>query len=63
MAADTKTQGKADELKGKAQETWGNITGDDEEKAKGKGTQVKGHAEQAAGQVKDALDDATDHDR
>lgn len=60
MAADTKTEGKTDELKGKAQEAWGNVTGDEDEKAKGKGNQVKGHAKQAAGQVKDALDDAID---
>ena len=61
--ADTTTRGQADDLKGKAQETWGNLTGDDDEKAKGKGNQVKGHAEKAAGQIKDAFDDATDNDK
>jgi uncharacterized protein YjbJ (UPF0337 family) len=61
MAADTKTEEKPDELKGKAQEAWGNLTGDEDEKAKG--NQVKGHAERAAGQVKDALKDATRNDR
>jgi uncharacterized protein YjbJ (UPF0337 family) len=63
MAADTKTEEKPDELKGKAQEAWGSLTGDEDEKTKRKGNQVKGHAEQAAGQVKDALKGATRNDR
>jgi uncharacterized protein YjbJ (UPF0337 family) len=54
----SKTEGKGDELKGKAREAWGNVTGDENEKAKGRGDQVKGHAKQAWGNVQEAVEDA-----
>ena len=60
MAADTKTDGKTDELKGKAQEAWGDVTGDEDKQAEGKANQAKGHTKQAVGQVQDAFDDVTD---
>ena len=53
MGADEdKARGTADNVKGKAQEAWGNITGDEEKQAEGKGNQAKGN-------VKDAVDNVT----
>ena len=46
-STETKTEGKTDELKGKAQETWGKVTNDEDTEAQGKANQVKGHAKQA----------------
>jgi uncharacterized protein YjbJ (UPF0337 family) len=46
--ANMKTEGKIDQVKGKAKETVGKVTGK-------KSTQVKGKAEQVKGKVKDTL--------
>jgi len=55
MGAEDKTGNKADELKGKAKEAAGNVTGDDELKSEGKGDQVKGNIKQAGEKIKDAF--------
>jgi uncharacterized protein YjbJ (UPF0337 family) len=55
MAADDKAEHKGEELKGKAKETVGDVTGDDELKAEGKGDQAKGNIKQAGEKVKDAI--------
>lgn len=61
-STEAKTEGKSDELKGKAQEVWGNVTEDDDTKAEGQGNQAKGHAKQAWGNVQDAVDKVTGAD-
>lgn len=57
---DDRAEGKGDELKGKAQEAFGDLTGDDEAKAKGQANQGKGKVEQVGGDIKQAVSDATD---
>ncbi len=61
-STETKTEGKTDEMKGKAREAWGNVTGNEDQQAKGQKDQVKGHAKQAIGEVQNAWDKATDPD-
>lgn len=56
---DNKAQGTMDELKGKAQEAMGKVTGDEEQEAKGKGTQAGGEIRQGVGNVQDAADNLT----
>lgn len=56
-ATETKTEGKADEMKGKAKETWGRVTDDEDTEAQGKADQAKGHGKQAWGDVKSAAED------
>lgn len=46
-------EGKMDKLKGKAQEAWGALTGDTEDRLKGQGKQVKGSAKEKVGEVRD----------
>ena len=47
---------KAEELKGKAKEAWGDATDDPQMEAEGKVDQVKGKAGQLADDVKDTFD-------
>lgn len=49
------TENKTEELKGKAKETVGEVTGDEELEAQGKGDQVKSNLKQAGEKVKDAF--------
>lgn len=56
---DDKTQGTTDEMKGKARQAYGDLTDDDQAKAKGQSEETKGHAEKAVGDVKDAVSDLT----
>jgi len=44
-------------LKGKAKESAGNVTGDDELKSDGEGDQAKGNIKQAGEKIKDAFRD------
>ncbi len=48
------------EIKGKTQKGAGDLTGDDELKARGQGNEVKGKVGQAAEDVKDAAKDIKD---
>ncbi len=48
------------EVKGKAQQAAGDLTGDDELKARGQGNETKGKVGQAAEDVKDAVKDTAD---
>ena len=59
MSAEAGTAGKGDEIKGKAQEAWGNLTDDDEEVAKGRANQAKGKGKQALDNVESAVEDVT----
>lgn len=49
-----------EELAGKAKETAGKVTGDEELEAEGKGEQVSSDAKQAGDDVRDAVDDIKD---
>ncbi len=55
MGIADKASNKAEELKGKAKEVVGNVTGDDELKAEGKAEQKKADVKQAGENVKDAF--------
>jgi uncharacterized protein YjbJ (UPF0337 family) len=55
MSTEDKFDAKAQELKGKAKETAGRVTDDEELEAEGRGDQVEGNLGQAAEKVKDAV--------
>jgi uncharacterized protein YjbJ (UPF0337 family) len=55
MALDDKASNKAEELKGKAKETVGHATGDEQMEAEGKGDQAKGNLKQAGEKIKDVF--------
>jgi uncharacterized protein YjbJ (UPF0337 family) len=52
--------GKAQELKGRAKEAAGAVTGDDEKRAEGRADQAGGKARQAGEKLSDAAEDAKD---
>lgn len=52
--------GKAQEMKGKANEALGAITGDEERKEEGRKDQAGGKARQAGEKIKDAASDLKD---
>ena len=53
-------KGKATDLAGKAQEKAGELTGSEEQQAKGLGKQVKGKVQEGIGDVKNAADKLKD---
>ncbi|MBI2724335.1 MAG: CsbD family protein [Chloroflexi bacterium] len=55
-----KMDGKGDELKGKAKEGFGKLTGDKDTEAEGKGDQAKGKVKNTVGNIKDKVKDAVD---
>ena len=55
LSNDDKTENKTEELKGKAKETVGEVTGDEELEAQGRGDQVKSNLKQAGEKIKDAF--------
>ncbi|KSW29798.1 CsbD family protein [Cellulomonas sp. B6] len=55
MGADDKVKNKADEVAGKAKETWGKVTDDERLEAEGKGQQTSANLKQAGEDVKDAF--------
>lgn len=55
---DQKTQGKADEGKGRVKEAAGSLTGDDDMKNEGKADQAGGKAKQKVGDAADKVGDA-----
>lgn len=55
MGADDKIKHAAEEAAGKAKETWGKITGDEEREAEGRADQSKANIKQAGDDVKDAF--------
>ncbi len=55
MSASDKIKNKVEETTGKAKETTGKHTGDDEMRAEGKKDQSKGSAKQAGEKVKDVF--------
>jgi uncharacterized protein YjbJ (UPF0337 family) len=52
--------GKAQEMKGRAKEAAGAVTGDDEKRAEGRADQASGKARQAGEKLRDAAEDAKD---
>ncbi|MGI8827340.1 MAG: CsbD family protein [Chloroflexota bacterium] len=59
---DNKAQGTVDQLKGKAQEGMGKVTGDEDQEAEGKATQTGGKAREGLGNLQDAASDLTGKD-
>lgn len=57
MSTEDKAKATGKNIEGKAQEAWGNVTGDPEDQAKGKAKQVEGEAGHAKEDVKDNLKD------
>lgn len=60
MGFDDKFDNKAEEISGKAKETVGDVTDDDELKAEGSADEVKSKAKQAGEKVKDLGKDVKD---
>jgi uncharacterized protein YjbJ (UPF0337 family) len=60
MGFDDKTENKAEDLKGRAKEAAGAVTGDDELKTEGRADQAESSVKQAGEHVKDAIDDVKD---
>jgi uncharacterized protein YjbJ (UPF0337 family) len=60
MGFDDKTENKAEDLKGRAKEVAGAVTGDDELKSEGRADQAESSVKQAGEHVKDAIDDVED---
>lgn len=56
---DDKTQGQTDEVKGKLQQAYGDLTDNPDEKAQGEQTEAKGQVEKSVGDLKNAVDDIT----
>ncbi len=60
MGFDDKAENKAEDLKGRAKEATGSITGDDDLKREGRADQAESSVKQAGEHVKDAAKDAKD---
>jgi len=58
MATDDKLRNKGEDLKGKAKETIGRATDDEELEAQGRADQAKSSLKDAGEKVKDAIKDA-----
>lgn len=61
MSLEDKAKAAAKNVEGKAQEAWGNVTGDPADKIEGKAKQAEAGARNAAEDVKDAAKDTIDH--
>lgn len=60
MSTEDRAKATGKNIEGKAQEALGNITGDPEDKAKGKAKQAEAQARHATEDVKDKAKDAID---
>lgn len=60
MGLDDKAENTGQDLKGRAKEAAGSVTGDDEMKAEGRGDQAEASVKKAGEKVKDAADDVKD---
>jgi uncharacterized protein YjbJ (UPF0337 family) len=58
MGTDDKLRNQGEDLKGKAKETIGRATDDEELEARGRADQTKANVKQAGEKVKDAIKDA-----
>jgi uncharacterized protein YjbJ (UPF0337 family) len=57
-----RVSGIADQVKGKAKETAGDVTGDSQQQGEGKVDQVKGNAKEGMADAKDKVGDMMDND-
>lgn len=55
-----KAQGTTDDLKGRAREAYGDLTGNEDQQAQGQAEQAQGKGEKLVGDVKNAVSDITD---
>lgn len=60
MSAEDRAKATAKNIEGQAQEAWGNVTGDPEDKAEGKMKQAEAQARHAKEDVKDKAKDIVD---
>jgi uncharacterized protein YjbJ (UPF0337 family) len=60
MGFDDKAENQGTDIKGRAKEAAGSLTGDDELKAEGRGDQAEASVKKAGENVKDAVDDVKD---
>jgi uncharacterized protein YjbJ (UPF0337 family) len=60
MSTEDRAKATGDNIKGKAQEALGNITGDPEDKTEGKAKQAESQIKHAAEDVKDKVKEALD---
>ena len=60
MGIDDKADNHATDIKGRAKEAAGSITGDDDLKNEGRGDQAEASAKKAGEKVKDAIGDVKD---
>ena len=60
MGIDDKAENTGTDIKGRAKEAAGSITGDDELKAEGRGDQAEASIKKAGENVKDAVGDVKD---
>ena len=60
MGFDDKVENKTDDLKGRAKEATGSVTGDDELKDEGRADQAESSVKQAGEKAKDAVGDVKD---
>lgn len=60
MSTEDRAKATAKNVEGKAQEALGNVTGDQEDQAKGKAKQAEASAKHAVEDGKDAVKDAVD---
>lgn len=60
MSTEDRAKATAKNVEGKAQEAWGKVTGDPEDKAAGKAKQGEAEARHAGEDVKDGIKDALD---
>lgn len=54
-------EGKMDEVKGRAREAWGGVTGDTGDEVQGKAEQLGGKIKQGVGDAMDNLEGGHDH--
>jgi len=60
MGLDDKAKAAAKNVEGKAQEAWGNVTGDPEDQAEGKAKQAESEVRQGVEDVKDKVKEKLD---
>lgn len=55
MSTEDRAKAAGKNIEGKAQEAWGNVTGDPQDKAEGKAKQAEGEVRQGVEDVKDEV--------
>jgi uncharacterized protein YjbJ (UPF0337 family) len=60
MSTEDRAKATGKNIEGKAQEAWGNVTGDPGDKAEGQAKQTEAQARHAGEDVKDKIKDALD---